>query len=172
MAMKLIRERCCSFTGHRRVPGQDAQRLRRRLREEIVRREAGGIPVFLAGGALGFDTMAAQEVVRLRDGGLSALRLVLVLPGLGQTARWPEKNVADYLALQSAADDVFYTGDRCEPEAYLRRNRFLVDHSCQCLCYLTTHSRRSGTAYTVRYALGQGVEVCNLAQSSAWEPQV
>ncbi len=148
--MKLIRERCCSFTGHRRVPGQDAQRLRRRLREEIVRREAGGIPVFLAGGALGFDTMAAQ----------------------GQTARWPEKNVADYLALQSAADDVFYTGDRCEPEAYLRRNRFLVDHSCQCLCYLTTHSRRSGTAYTVRYALGQGVEVCNLAQSSAWEPQV
>ena len=166
--MKLIREHCCCFTGHRRVPRQDALWLRRRLREEILRREAEGISTFLAGGAQGFDTMAAQEVVRLR-GGLPGLRLVLALPGLDQTARWPESSIADYLALRSAADEVIYTGDLCLPQSYLRRDRFLVDHSCRCICYLTTFSRRGGTSYTVRYALGQGVEVYNLAEAPSFE---
>lgn len=163
--MKLIRENCCCFSGHRRIADQDGLWLRKRLREEIARGEAEGMSWFLAGGAWGFDTMAAQEVVHLRDSRLPALKLVLVLPGLGQTAMWTENNVAAFKALRSAADEVIYTGDLCQREDYLRRDRFLVDHSRRCICYLASANlRRGGTAYTVNYALGQGVEVCNLAE--------
>ena len=43
-----------------------------------------------------------------------------------------------------------------------RRNRYLVDHGCVCVCYLTGDS--GGTAYTVRYAEKQGLEIINIAQ--------
>ena len=50
--------------------------LRRRLREEIVALvEEKGITTFLAGGALGFDTIAAQEVLRARGERYPGLKL-------------------------------------------------------------------------------------------------
>ena len=45
----------------------------------------------------------------------------------------------------------------------LQRNRYLVDHSSRLVCYLIRDT--GGTAYTVRYALQQGVPVENLALS-------
>ena len=42
------------------------------------------------------------------------------------------------------------------------RNRYLVDHSSACICYL--NNLRSGTAYTVKYAESQGLQIINLAE--------
>ena len=41
------------------------------------------------------------------------------------------------------------------------RNRYLVDNSGLCLCYLV--KRGGGTYYTVQYAKKQGLPVINLA---------
>ncbi len=40
-------------------------------------------------------------------------------------------------------------------------NRYLVDNSGVCVCYLTRDA--GGTAYTVNYAKRQGLEIINLA---------
>ena len=64
------REKCCCFTGHRRIPEQEMLWVRRRLREEILDLAQKGVDTFLTGGALGFDTLAAQEVLRMRAMGL------------------------------------------------------------------------------------------------------
>ena len=74
------REKCCCFTGHRRIPEQEMLWVRRRLREEILDLAQKGVDTFLTGGALGFDTLAAQEVLRMRAMGLPSLKLVLALP--------------------------------------------------------------------------------------------
>ena len=55
------------FTGHRTIPQTERAELKRRLRQETVRQIEGGATVFRAGGALGFDTMAAQTVLELRE---------------------------------------------------------------------------------------------------------
>ena len=73
------REKCCCFTGHRRIPEQEMLWVRRRLREEILDLAQKGVDTFLTGGALGFDTLAAQEVLRMRAMGLPSLKLVLAL---------------------------------------------------------------------------------------------
>ena len=79
------RETSCCFTGHRRIPLQDGLWLRRMLREEIARLAQEGVVSFLAGGALGFDTMAAQEVLRVRAEGFPELGVCAgpALPGPG-----------------------------------------------------------------------------------------
>ena len=71
------RESCCCFTGHRRIPDQEGLWLRRRLREEILSLAEEGVVTFLTGGALGFDTMAAQEVLRVRAMAVSYTHLTL-----------------------------------------------------------------------------------------------
>lgn len=161
--MKLERERSCCFTGHRRISMQDGLWIRRRLREEIARMAGEGIHTFLAGGALGFDTMAAQEVLRVRGERFPGLSLVLVLPCLGQETLWSERDAAVYRSLLRQADEVVYTGDVYTNGCMFLRNRYLVDHSARCLCYLTREGR-GGTAYTVKYARDKGLAVVNLAE--------
>lgn len=156
------RETSCCFTGHRRIPLQDGLWLRRMLREEIARLAQEGIVSFLAGGALGFDTMAAQEVLRVRAEGFPELELVLVLPCLGQEAQWSQRDAAVYRGLLRQADLVIYTGTQRQRGCMHRRNRFLVDHSAYCVAYQVRD--RGGTAYTVQYARRRGLEICNLAE--------
>ncbi len=162
--MKLIREKSCCFTGHRNIPLREGLLVRRRLRAEIARLAGEGIYTFLAGGALGFDTMAAQEVLRARAEGLTQLQLALALPCLGQESLWSQRDAAVYRALLRQADEVIYTGDVYTQGCMFRRNRYLVDHSSYCLCYLTKPGR-GGTAYTVKYARDRGLTVINLAET-------
>lgn len=164
MGVKLIREKTCCFTGHRRIPDQDALWLRRQIRISVAELWRSGTEIFLAGGALGFDTMAAQEVIRLRENTLPSIRLVLVLPCLGQEKDWSPRQQTAYREILRMADDVLYTGDMASRGCYLHRDRFMVESSTHCIAYLLEKRRRSGTLYTVKYALRNGVAVINLAQ--------
>lgn len=162
------RETCCCFTGHRRIPEQEGLWLRRRLREEILSLVEEGVVTFLTGGALGFDTMAAQEVLRVRAMGFPALRLVMVLPYVGQETQWSQREAAVFRTLLRQADQVVYMGQEYRKGCMHQRNRYMVDHSSHCICYQVRG--RSGTAYTTRYAQEQGVSVRNLAQAP-WNGQ-
>lgn len=162
------REKCCCFTGHRRIPEQEMLWVRRRLREEILDLAQKGVDTFLTGGALGFDTLAAQEVLRMRAMGLPSLKLVLALPYMNQEAQWSQRDAAVYRALLRQADNVVYTSQEYHRGCLFQRNRYLVDHSAYCVCYLL--QERTGTSYTAQYAREQGLEVRNLAQAP-WKQQ-
>lgn len=163
--MRWEKDRACCFTGHRTVPKAVMPLVLQKLSGEIKRlHEERGVDVFLAGGALGFDTLAAEAVLRYRQSeGAWSVRLVLVLPCLDQADRWSRKESMAYHELIRAADEVVYTGDVYVPGCMHVRNRFLVDHSSVCLCYFEGR-RRSGTAYTVGYAEKQGLQIVNLAE--------
>ena len=156
------RENTCCFTGHRHIPAGEALWLRRCLREEIAALAGEGVSTFLAGGALGFDTMAAQEVLRLRAEGFDSLRLGLVLPYVGQEERWSQRDAAVYRALLRQADVVVYTAREYARGCLFVRNRYLVDHSAHCVCYLRRDT--GGTAYTVRYARQRGLAIHDLTE--------
>lgn len=154
-----MREKACCFTGHRSIPPEERRELARRLEETILRLYRRGVRYFGAGGALGFDTLAAQAVLRLREK-CPDVKLMLVLPCLSQTKGWKPEDVAEYEQIKSQADEVVYTSQEYTRGCMHKRNRYLVDHSGICVCYLTKDS--GGTAYTVRYARTHGLEIINL----------
>jgi len=119
-----------------------------------------GVRFYGAGGALGFDCLAAQTVLRLRES-CPGMKLILVLPCLTQTRGWRLEDIAEYERIKSQADKIVYTAQQYTPGCMHRRNRHLVDHSGVCVCYLTKES--GGTAYTVNYAKRHGVEIINIA---------
>ena len=119
-----------------------------------------GKKVFLSGGAMGFDTLAAQSVLTLKRHHPEIL-LVLALPCRSQASRWPEEDRQVYRSLISEADRVQYISEEYFPGCMQKRNRFLVDHADTCLCYLTRC--RGGTWNTVSYAYDCGRTIRNLA---------
>lgn len=152
-------ESCC-FTGHRVLPAAELPELRAALRREIACLAEAGVGRFLAGGARGFDMLAAQEVLWLREERY-ALELVLVLPCPEQADRWNAREKQAYREILHKADEVIYVSEVYTPDCMFRRNRKLVEESGSCICYL--NRERGGTAYTVRYAEKLGLRIVNLA---------
>lgn len=164
MRVELIRHKTCCFTGHRSLPETAAWSLGGLIHDEVALLYGSGFDTFLAGGALGFDTIAARELLRMKlSPGFSGLKLVLVLPYLGQESGWPPMDQALYEHIKRKADEVIYTGDVFAKGLLLHRDRYMVDHSAHCIAYLKPGRVRGGTAYTVRYARQEGLGVTNLA---------
>ena len=147
---------CCCFTGHRRLSAGETQRLSGELDRQIETLFFEGVCDFYCGGALGFDMLAEEAVLRLRRKAPS-VRLHLILPCPDQDSRWPPSVRARYARLLEEADDVEYAEDRYSTACIFERNRRLVDYTTICVAYQTHPG--GGTDYTVRYAREQGKRV-------------
>ncbi len=154
----------CCFTGHRTIEVDKRQPLTKRLDallDELARR---GFTEFRAGGARGFDTLAALRVLALRER-YPACKLHLMLPCRDQTKYWSVGEQAVYKEILQAADAVDYVSEYYDHACMHARNRALVDGSDLCVAYLTEN--RGGTLYTCSYALKKQVELINLADEEA-----
>jgi uncharacterized phage-like protein YoqJ len=151
------REFTCCFSGHRDVPRERVERLSGELEKQILFLADKGITTFLAGGARGFDSLAASAVLRLREANPNlGLRLVLVLPCADQATRWSNLEKALYEEIKSRADGVITLFDKYTSNCMLERNKFMVDNSIVCVAYLT-RKNGGGTFHTVNYCNAQGV---------------
>ena len=157
------RMQTCCFTGHRQLPSEEQAEIANKLKRVIAVLYQKGIRYYGAGGALGFDALAAQTVLNLRES-YPGMKLILVLPCLTQTRGWRSEDVAEYERIKELADKIVYTSQQYTRNCMHKRNRHLVDHSGVCICYLTKNS--GGTAYTVKYARKQGLNVFNIATNT------
>ena len=154
-------ESCC-FTGHRQLPGGAAGARLRELTELAVRDAyADGCRRFFAGGALGFDMLAAAVVCHLRDTDLPDISLHLLLPCRGQEERWSPRDRERYAAMLSLADSHIFLAERYEDGVMMARNRALVAAADHCIAYMSHPA--SGTGGTVSMARSRGLTVRNLA---------
>ena len=156
----MVREQTCCFTGHRELPVWGRKQLAAKLEATITGLIDRGITFYGAGGALGFDCLAARTVLKLKPN-YPSIKLILVLPCLTQTRGWRLEDIAEYERIKAQADKVVYTAQQYTRGCMFKRNRHLVDNSSVCVCYLTKDS--GGTAYTVDYAEKKGLEIINLA---------
>ena len=156
-----MREQTCCFTGHRELPVWERTRLTAKLEETITVLIDRGILFYGAGGARGWDTLAARTVLKLKPS-YPSIKLILVLPCLTQTRGWRPEDIAEYERIKAQADKVVYTAQQYTRGCMHKRNRHLVDNSSVCVCHLNRES--GGTAYTVGYAEKKGLEIINLAR--------
>lgn len=152
----------CCFTGHRAFRPGELPHVRAALERHILTlHDERGVRYFGAGGALGFDTLAAETVLRLRSALRPDLRLILVLPCMDQAVRWPLSDQEKYAQIKLQADKVVVLARSYRTGIMHARNRHLVDHAGWCICYL--YKSAGGTAYTVDYARRKGLAILNCA---------
>lgn len=140
----------CCFTGHRIIRLSDRKTLSGNLSDAIRSLAESGVYNFISGGALGFDTLAADTVISERNKN-PKIRLILTLPCKEQTRGWRKKDMEEYERILSLADEVIYVSEEYYDGCMQKRNRYMVDNSGHCIFYMT--SPRGGTAYTVKYAI-------------------
>lgn len=156
----MSKEKSCCFTGHRLIPDDRYYRIMFLLRQTVEQKIKEGYTIFCAGGALGFDTMAALTVISLKRI-YPYIQLHLYLPFRKQAEKWSREDRDRYMQIMDSSDKVVYLSDEYTPFCMNRRNRALVDKAGYCIAYCTQTS--GGTAYTIGYAMDNDVEVENIA---------
>lgn len=159
------REHTACFTGHRAVSQNDAESIARLdpLLEAIYRR---GFRDFLCGGAIGFDTIAAEHVAAFREIHRD-VKLIFCLPCADQSAKWNKADAIKYERLLYLSDEIRVLSRSYYDGCMQVRNAYMIDHSYLCIALL--NRMRGGTLSTVRYAYSQDVPVVNLAVPTSVE---
>ena len=160
--MEINKLQAVCFTGHRNIPADEVEELRELLRKTIeiyIRRD---YKYFITGGAVGFDSMAAECISQLKKDGYEIYH-ILALPCRDQTSKWNDlENLTFYKRMLGSADEVVYTSAMYSKGCMHERNRFMVDNSSVFIAYKT--SEKGGTAYTYKYARKNGLELVNLGK--------
>lgn len=162
MMCKIDKGCSVAFTGHRSIPVTEIGRIRTSVRTKVRLLYAMGIRNFISGMALGFDMLAAEEVVFLRERNVCPeIRLVAVVPFRGQSERWNAVERKRYDSLLEKASDVVVLSENYFNSCFFRRNDYMLVHSCGLVAYFDGKPK-GGTFYTVRRAREANMEILNL----------
>ena len=161
--MIAINEKSVCFTGHRKIPPEQYKSITGRLDKVLIQLIEQGYRYFGAGGALGFDTIAATAVLHQKER-YPQIKLILVLPCKTQTRGWDKADIKLYEDIKAKCDKSVYTSDEYTKSCMFKRNRRLVDNSSVCVCYLTEN--KGGTAYTVNYARQKDLKIINIGEKN------
>ena len=160
-------QQTCCLTGHRVIPPGEEKKIMVRARNILLRliREQN-VRYFGVGGAVGFDMMAAEYLLDLKAHKEHQLKIISVLPypAWRETEDWTDELRRREENILRACDKVVYVRPEFETGVFLLRDRKLVDGSAYCVSYC--NRPRTGTAYTVKYALDRGVKVFNASSFS------
>ncbi len=149
------------FSGHRaeRLPWRYNERdprcllLKQRIEVEIILSYRLGYRYFLSGMATGFDTYAAEAVIKLAAE-YPGLRLVAVYPyGAAPDARRAR--------IESRAYAVVSVCESYVPSCFMKRNEFMVEHSSRIICGFSG-DMRSGTGSTLLRAVRAGLDAVTI----------
>ena len=155
-------EQTCCLTGHRVIPPGEEKKIMVRARNILLKliREKN-VRYFGVGGAVGFDMMAAEYLIHLKQHGERQIKIISVLPypDWRETEDWTDALRLREDWILRCCDKVVYVRPAYEKSVFLLRDRKLVDGSAYCVSYC--NRPRTGTAYTVKYALDHGVKVFN-----------
>ncbi len=155
-----MKKQNCCFTGHRDIKEDEIDAIISNL-EETLEFLIENLKVcnFYAGGALGFDTISALLVLKLKEK-YPFITLNLILPCRDQFKKWNLSDVKIYQNILSQADSAEFISEKYSLGCMQKRNKALVDNSAYCISYLTKES--GGTFFTVNYAKKQGLFLMNI----------
>ena len=159
----------CCFTGYRpsKFPfafgeGEEYIKFENKLMSAIFSLPDEKCFTFYTGMAMGFDILAAELVLLLKNRKDCAIELVCVLPFKGQENAWSEEWQERYNKVLESADKVILLSDHYYKGCYFKRNNFMVDNSDIVLTFYD--GQTGGTAQTLGYANKKGKKIVNIAE--------
>ena len=167
----------CCFTGYRpaKFPFsfdrncKDYIRFENKLIDAIFSLPAEECYTFYTGGAMGFDIIAAEIVLMLKEAPNlnSSIGLICAVPFIEQSASYDAEWKRRYDNILAKADEVVLISDKYYPGCYQKRNEFMVDNSDIVITWFDGKS--GGTRNTLRYANKKGKRIVNLSEYGVHE---
>ena len=145
----------CAFTGHRKETEKLDAALLDRVILNLIK---DGVKDFLCGMALGFDLIAAENVIKYKKD--FPIRLIGCLPCGDQSERFSKVDEERYNEILSRCDEILVLTPSYRNGCMQERDKFMVDNCDVLVCFL--RKRSGGTYYTVEYAEKQGIKIIKL----------
>jgi uncharacterized phage-like protein YoqJ len=135
----------CTFTGHRKLLEDFSKE---KLEECIIELVEKGVHTFYCGMAIGFDLLAGELVVKLKEK-YPFLQLVACVPFYGQEEKFSNVDKERYCNLLKKCDKVEVLSANYFRGCMQNRNRFMADKGDVLLAYCK--KVKGGAAFTVNY---------------------
>lgn len=146
-------EKTCAFTGHRVIRDIiDGEQLERIVTEYID----GGYDTFLCGMAIGFDMLAAELILKIKE--TRNIKLVACVPCPAQEKYFSPEDKKRYGEIIARCDEVRVLNDHYYRGCMQMRDRYMVDNASLVIAYRRVNE--GGTHYTVKYAAENGKKIC------------
>lgn len=154
--------RTCFFTGHRRLPAAKIDEIKEKLSENIEKLIIEyDVRDFISGGALGFDTVAAEAALEMKKR-YPHIRLLLYLPCYGQSKKWGYRQRFQYQLLKARADEVLYVTEKeYTADCMQLRNMRMIKDAFFCISFCIINN--TGTGLTLKNAEEVGTRIINIA---------
>ena len=146
------------FTGHRIIGADFDEEM---LDGYLNRLVDINYTIFICGGALGFDTLVAEKIIKLKKDN-PQIKLYIYAPCRDQDKKWSFSDRRRYKKILDNADVINVMAEKYYDGCMRVRNYKMVDDARLCICYLN-NTVRSGTAQTVRYAQKTKKPVINVS---------
>lgn len=170
------REHTICFSGHRpcNLPGYGNDiGLLTALRHAVEVEIQNGMRVFLNGGMAGFDVLAAEIVIALRQKH-PHIKCVTVAPFRKEyfnNNNWTDEWKIRALTIYKASDIAFALAENYRRGIYYERDDYELDHSCGVICYYRGKitgtkgkiRKGGGTEYTVNRAYDLNMFINNIS---------
>ncbi len=148
------------FTGHRTLQ-TDQNSVFNLVLNEVELAYRKGYRIFISGGAVGFDMVAAEAVLKFKETHNDVILLIAV-PFPEQNLRYSDVDKNRYNAVLNGADFFIVLSATYYDSCYLHRNDFMLYNSSYLIAYWDGKSC-GGTSYTCRRALAKrGIYFQNL----------
>lgn len=156
------KEYTCFFTGHRILPQAKRAIIDELLTKSIINLiENKGVTDFIAGGARGFDMLAARAVLRIKEQ-YPYIKLHMYYPCHNQWTRWPYNERYEWQMIKALCDSfIFVTPGEYTPDCMQKRNKKMVDDAYYGICFCIKDG--TGTGATMKYAKASGRNIENIA---------
>ncbi|HLD89879.1 MAG TPA: SLOG family protein [Patescibacteria group bacterium] len=150
------------FTGHRQLQDQYyngnangtgiwANVYRALYAQILFACEKRAVTTFIAGGAIGVDTVAAQAVLALKVVH-PEVKLIIARPFPSQASKWSRSTQELAAAINKHAEIVDVSPDPYSPHKMQIRNQWMIDNSQCVLAVQQPDKPAGGTANAVQYA--------------------
>lgn len=163
----------CCFTGYRpdkfpfKLKKGDLryENMENALVEVILKLAEQNCRIFYTGMAMGFDLIAAETVLALKNAFNPPLKLIGVIPFAGQSNHFPELWREHFNKVLQGADETVTLSDTYFNGCFQTRNKYMVDNSDYVITWYD--GQRGGTANTLKYAERTGRQVFNINRENS-----
>lgn len=158
--MEFTKNETVAFTGHRNTRFVSETFLRKLIAAAIETSYNAGKRFFLTGMAMGFDMIAAEEVLNAQKKHPD-IRLIGAVPFPGQMDNFNVAWKRRYQRIKAKLNEEHVISPAYHKRCYQERNVWMVSH-CSLLIALYDGRNISGTQYTVNRAKKVGVQMVNI----------
>ena len=133
--MLYCRDRTCCLRGQEDLPPWEEQNVRTRMRHRLMPLIWDRVDFFGVGGGRGYELMAAEYLLKVRDEFKRNIRIISVLPYPEYREEWPEEDFRRQEEILRRSDKVVFACPAKTADAWQIRDRKLLEESGFCICY-------------------------------------